>query len=190
MFLRKFRARFVPSAAVQRQERNTEGPRWFGHSEKQVHPVCFWGEPYLGLQSSTQTSGASLFHAEWQLILSLSVTDTDPAIHCEAEQKPGKWWKNPEIDLSWTDLYQSFKQFKAGRKGDPWALLLKTEQGTTFSLPFPSPLLFFLCSYSKQTGSEGEAFTGDCSPWTVPGPARELPAHSHSLHCYKAHLTV
>lgn len=105
--------------------------------------------------------------------------------------KASRGMKETEIDLSWTDLYQVINSSGHEGKGDLWALLLKIEQRTTFSFPFPSPLLFSCAATQSKHGrkwkhSRKETVHRGRSHM----PAHGLPAHGHSLYCYKAHFIV
>ena len=75
--------------------------------------------------------------------LSLSITYTDTAIRCEAGQKPVEGWKKPQIDLLWTDLYQSYKQFKAWKKSRLASPVAEDGSKAQSSLSFPTSVFFF-----------------------------------------------
>lgn len=102
----------------------------------------FMGRTGLRLTFSTQNFWGLSPH-RMTADLSLSITDTDTAIRREAGQKPVEGWKKPQIDLLWTDLYQSYKQFKAWNKSRRVGTVAEDERKAQSSLSFPTSVFFF-----------------------------------------------
>lgn len=76
--------------------------------------------------------------------------------------------------LNWS--VSGYKQFRAWRKRRSASTVAEDRAKNDFFLSLPLPPPFFLCSYSKQTWQEVEAFTeGDCSPWTLPHACTRAP---------------
>lgn len=128
------------------------------------------------------------------LTLYLLLTQTH-AIHCGAEQKPAKGWKRPKIDLSWTDLCQSYKQFHVWKKSRQASTYRRQEHRIIFSVsfffPFSLSLLVFRSRSPTQTLQEVAVLpAGGCWPCALSQACTLASRPRPSLYCYTAHFIM